>query len=144
MIKNLGNTTLLRLLEVFNLSWKTGTVPQVWPTATMIPIYKKGKARRNQPISLTTCISKCLERIINQRLVYHLETEQKLVPKQTGFRRYHSTEDKVTLLSQEIEDCIQEQKVVHAVWIDLQKAFDKVWKDGLLIKQQRNGITCQM
>ena len=45
-----------------------------------------------------------------------------------------TAEDKVTLLSQEIEDCIQEQKVVHAVWIDLQKAFDKVWKDGLLIK----------
>ena len=70
-----------------------------------------------------SCISKCLERI-NQRLVYHLETEQKLVPKQTGFRCYPSTEDKVTLLSQEKEDCIQEQKAAHAVWIDLQKAFD--------------------
>ena len=71
----------------------------------------------------TSCIFKCLERI-NQRLVYHLETEQKLVPKQTGFRCYPSTEDKVTLLSQEKEDCIQEQKAAHAVWIDLQKAFD--------------------
>ena len=70
-----------------------------------------------------SCISKCLERI-NQRLVYHLETKQKLVPKQTGFRCYPSTEDKVTLLLQEIEDCIQEQNAVHAVWIDLQKAFD--------------------
>ena len=67
-----------------------------------------------------------------------------MVPKQTGFRRYHSTENKVTLLSQEIEDCIQEQKVEHAVWINLQIAFDKVWKDGLLIKRQRNGITYQM
>ena len=38
----------------------------------------------------------------------------------------------------------QEQKVVHAVWIDLQKAFDKVWEDGSLIKLQRNEITNQM
>ena len=46
MIKNLGNITLLKLLEVSNMFWKTGTVPQVWPTATMIPIYKKGKDKR--------------------------------------------------------------------------------------------------
>ena len=32
MIKNLGNITSLKLLEVSNLSWKTETVPQVWPT----------------------------------------------------------------------------------------------------------------
>ena len=52
MIKNLGNITSLKLLEVSNLSWKTGTVPQVWPTATMIPIYKKGKDKKGTSLSV--------------------------------------------------------------------------------------------
>ena len=46
MIKNLRTISLLKLLEVSNLSWKTGTVPQVRSTATMIPIYKKGKDKK--------------------------------------------------------------------------------------------------
>ena len=45
MIKNLRTISLLKLLEVSNLSWKTGTVPQVQSTATMIQIYKKGKGK---------------------------------------------------------------------------------------------------
>ena len=43
-------------------------------------------------------------------------------------------------LSQEIEDAFQEQKLVLVSWIDLQKAFDKVWMEGLLVKLLRNGI----
>ena len=148
MLQNLGNTALIKLLQVFNLSWETGTVPQTWREAIMIPILKKGKDKKKaasyRPISLTSCVVKTLERIINLRLLHHLETEQLIVPEQAGFRRFFSTEDQVTYLSQEIEDAFQEQKVVVAAWIDLQKAFDKVWKDGLLVKLQRNGISSQM
>ena len=57
---------------------------------------------------------------------------------------FHSTEDQATDLSQEIEDAFQVQKVVFAAWIDLQKAFDKVWTDGLLVKLQRCGVAGNM
>ena len=148
MLKNLGNRAMLKVLEVFNLSWETGTLPQIWREAVMIPILKKGKDKKKpasyRPISLTSCVVKALERIINHRLLFHLETEQIIVPEQAGFRRFYSTEDQVTHVSQEIEDAFQEQKVVLAAWIDLQKAFDKVWKDGLLVKLQRSGISNQM
>ena len=148
MLKNLGNSALAKLLQVYNSSWETGDVPQIWREAIMMPILKKGKDKKKaasyRPISLTSCVVKTLERIINQRLLHHLETEQIIAPQQAGFRRFFSTEDQVTYLSQEIEDAFQEQKVVLAAWIDLQKAFDKVWKDGLLVKMQRCGITSQM
>ena len=49
-----------------------------------------------------------------------------------------------TYLSQEIEDAFQEQKLVLVSWIDLQKAFDKVWMEGLLVKLLRNGIASNM
>ena len=49
-----------------------------------------------------------------------------------------------TYLSSEIEDTFQKQKLVLVSWIDLQKAFDKVWKEGLLVKLPRNGIAINM
>ena len=50
-----------------------------------------------------------------------------------GHEQYKSTEDQTTHLSQVINDAFQ-AKIVTAVFIDLQKAFDKVWKYGLLVK----------
>ena len=148
MLQHLGNVALQKLLEIFNLSWKQGQVPQCWKEAKMIPILKRGKNKSKpqsyRPISLTSCVCKTMERIINQRLQLYLETESIIIPEQAGFRRYRSTEDQTTHLSQVIEDAFQAQKVVLAVFIDLQKAFDKVWKDGLLVKLLRCGIRGNM
>ena len=67
-----------------------------------------------------------------------------LAPEQAGFRQFQSTEDQATYLSQEIEDAFREQKLVLVSWIDLQKAFDKVWMEGLLVILLRNGIASNM
>ena len=114
----------------------------------MVPILKKGKNRTKaasyRPISLTSCTCKTLERIINQRMQWYLESESIISPEQAGFRRHKSTEDQTTHLAQVIEDAFQAQKVTLAAIIDLQKAFDKVWKDGLLVKLLRSGIQGRM
>ena len=148
MITHLDSTARLKLLEIFNLSWEEGRVPQMWKEATMIPIHKKDKdktkASSYRPISLTSCVVKTMERIVNHRLMYYLETEKIISEEQAGFRQFRSTEDQVTYLSQEIEDAFQEKNVLFATWIDLQKAFDKVWTDGLLVKAQRCGIGGKM
>ena len=43
-------------------------------------------------------------------------------------------------MAQEIEDAFQEKKVSRVAWIDLQRAFDKVWIDGLIVKLMKNGV----
>ena len=112
------------------------------------PILKKGKdpkeANSYRPLSLTSCVVKTMKRIVNERLKWYLETENLLAPEQAGFRQFRSTEDQATYLSQEIEDAFQEQKLVLLSWIDLQKAFDKVWMEGLLVKLLGNGIASNM
>ena len=85
-----------------------------------------------------------MERMVNARLVWHLEKNQLLSPEQAGFRQHRSTEDQVTLLAQNIEDAFQEKKHTLTVWIDLEKAFDKVWRDGLRLKLQRCGVSSKM
>ena len=148
MISHLDTTARLKLLEIFNLSWEEGRVPQMWKEAVMIPIHKKGKDKTKsssyRPISLTSCVVKTMERIVNRRLIFYFETGKIISEEQAGFRQFRSTEDQVTYLSQEIEDAFQEKKVLFATWIDLQKAFDKVWTDGLLVKAQRCGVGGKM
>jgi len=148
MLTHLGNSAVNKLLEIFNLSWEEGKLPQIWREAIMIPILKKGKdpkqASSYRPISLTSCVVKTMERIVNERLRWHLETTNLLASEQAGFRQFRSTEDQATYLSQEIEEAFQEQKLVFAAWIDLQKAFDKVWTEGLLVKLLRNGVAGNM
>ena len=69
MLTHLGNKATCKLLEIFNHSWATGTLPQTWREATMIPILKKGKdpkqAASYRPISLTSCVGKTMERVVN-------------------------------------------------------------------------------
>ena len=80
----------------------------------MVPIHKPGKAKTEatsyRPISLTSCMLKLLERIINTRLKWFLETEKLLVPQQAGFREHQCTEDQTTYLAQQIEDGFQRKK----------------------------------
>ena len=82
--------TFQTLLKTFNGIWKTGYVPKSWKEATIIPIPKHGKDDTNpnnyRPIALTNCISKTLERMINERLVWYLETNNIITEFQSGFR----------------------------------------------------------
>ena len=88
MLNHLGNKATCKLLEIFNHSWATGTLPQTWREATMILILKKGKdpkqAASYRPISLTSCAVKTMERIVNQTLKWYLETNDLFAPEQAG------------------------------------------------------------
>ena len=151
MLTHLGNTALSKLLETLNLSlsWSEGKVPQIWREAVTIPTLKRGKnkakAASYRPTSLTSRVCKTLERIINQRLKWYLDTNKDpIVQEQAGFRRFRSTEDQAACLSQVIEDAFQGQQVVLATFTDFQRALDKVWKDGLVVKLQRFGVAGNM
>ena len=123
MLEHLGTKAKSKLLGIFNNSWKTGHVPQSWREADMVPIHKKGKVRANtdsyRPISLTSC--KLMERMINIRLVWHLEKNNIITPEQADFRQHHSTEDQVTYIAQKIEDGFQDKQHTLTVWIDMEK-----------------------
>ena len=116
--------------------------------ATIIPIHKKGKDKKDpnsyRPISLLSCLGKVVERIINWRLISFLEERQILSPTQTGYRKHKSTEDQLALIAQEVKNAFQEKKKVVSVFFDLTKAFDKVWREGLLLKIPESGVSGKM
>ena len=121
-----------------------GVVPAVWKEAVIIPVPKKGKDKKNpccyRPISLLSCVGKMLERMVIRRLISYLEGNSVLSTTQTGYRKFRSTEDQHASLAQNIEDLFQEKKRVMAIFFDLSNAFDKVWREGLLVKLLRTGV----
>nr|KAG5697608.1 hypothetical protein BaRGS_001033 [Batillaria attramentaria] len=138
MIRNLGPTARQKLLLIINQSWGTGKLPDQWREAVIVPIRKKQKDTTKKssyrPISLLSCVGKVMERMVNTRLLKHLEENHLLSNTQSAYRKNRSTEDQLVYLAQELEDAFQEKKKVLAIFVDLTKAFDKVWKPGLLLK----------
>ena len=90
MLLHLGPRSKKKLLQLFNDGWRTGTVLQVWRDAIMIPILNRGKdkskAESYRPISLTSWVGKLTKRLINIRLMWHLENKKHITPEQAAFR----------------------------------------------------------
>ncbi|GBO16484.1 hypothetical protein AVEN_260728-1 [Araneus ventricosus] len=76
-----------------------------------------------------------MERIILRRITYHLM--ENLIPEeQYGFRKGHSTIDQILYFAQSVRDAHNLKPTKHtiSVFLDLTKAFDKVWKNKFLVK----------
>ena len=74
---------------------------------------------------------KLFERAIEQRLRSHLKQIGFINKHQSGFRRAKSTNDDLFRLSQSIKDSFNGGEHVVAAFLDVEKAFDNVWYDGL-------------
>ena len=128
--------TLHILLDIINETWKSDTFPQSWREALIILIPKPGKDHFSplnyRPISLTSCICKTVERMINERLVWYLEKNGLLAKQQCGYRSNRSTVDHLVRLETFIRDAFIHNQHLVAVYFDLQKAYDTTWKYGIL------------
>ena len=74
MLSHMGHSAKNKLLLFINRTWKDGQLPTSWRTARVTPVLKKGKPaglpQSYRPISLTSCLGKVAERMVNYRL-YH-------------------------------------------------------------------------
>ena len=108
MLKHLPRSGMDFLLHIFNLSWTLHFFPSIWKTSSIILIYKMGKPLDSpasfRTISLTSCVSKLFECIILSRLLFFVESDSILSPRQAGFRPGRSTLDQILYLSQSISD----------------------------------------
>ena len=146
MLKHASDNAKVQLLRLFNLSWKTKNCPKEWKQAEIITIAKPGKdlsfTTSYRPISLLSCVSKLMERVVKNRLQDFLERRNLLNPAQAGFRRGRSTAEQVHRLTQAIMDNLQKtpSRRTIGVYVDFTKAYDKVWRINLWAKMGAMGI----
>ena len=116
--------------------WVEGKCPDIWKEATVIPIQKHGKDNTDpinyRPIALTSCLCKSLERMINNRLTWFLESNDLLTEFQCGFRNKRGTIDHLVRLETFIRDAFIKKEHLTAVFFDLEKAYDTTWKHGII------------
>ena len=144
LLKHLGPKAMLALLTLFNFSFETGAVPQIWRNATIVPLLKAGKPPSElgsyRPISLTSCVGKLLERVVSERLYTIAEGEGLFSCRQAGFRKGRGAEDQVLRISQAVADGFQKSERSVLALLDFSKAYDTVWRQRLLRTLARRGI----
>ena len=144
MLAHLPETCLCQLLSMFNELWESGTCPPTWRHAIVIPLLKQGKQPDDptsyRPIALTSTLSKTMERMVANRLRWLLESNGVLHLSQSGFRNRRSTKDSIILLHDDIYKSLPNKRTTIALFLDIEKAFDMVWRAGLLHKLTKMGI----
>ena len=136
MIKSSHKSLQQLLLGTYNRIYRTGEFPPQWGLSIVIPIAKPGKDQFNptnyRPISLSSCICKLMEKMINNRLSWYLERNNVINPTQSGFRHNRSTTDNLVSLDSAIQKSMADKQHFIAVFFDIQKAYDTVWRYGVL------------
>ena len=137
-------TKLLHL--IFKNCLCSSALPDVWKKANVIPVHNKGDKQVLKNYGLVPLLPICgkiFEKLIFNALYSFFEDHKLLNPCQSGFKKNDSCINQLVSITHEIYsafDCNPSLEV-RGVFLDLSKAFDKVWHDGLIYKLKSLGIS---
>ena len=136
ILKNFDREHLSNIALIYNSCLRTGYLPNTWKQAKVLPKPGKDltKPTSYRPISLLPPMGKIFERIVASRLSTLLEKANYFDENQAGFRKKHSTVYQLFKLSQSVSTALKKHKKAVGVFLDVEKAFDTVWIEGLKYK----------
>ena len=145
MIQMCGNTIVTPLQLIFETSIKSGEFPDSWKKGNIIPVHKKeckNSLKNYRPISLLPIFGKIFEKIIYNNLFRYFDENNILTNKQSGFRNGDSCVSQLLAISHEIYKAFDGRPSfeTRGIFLDMSKAFDKVWHQGLLYKLKCHGV----
>ena len=94
-----------------------------------------------QPVSLLPGCSKIFERLIYNSLYKHISDNNLLSPNQSGFCTGDPCINQLLSITYDIFHCFDKGMETSAIFLDISKAFDKVWNKGLIYKLCQDGFT---
>jgi hypothetical protein len=121
--------------------------PSEWNRGIIVPIFKKGDRKdlnNYRGISLTSCVSKIFNRIIAKSISNFLEISNTLSEVQGGFRPSYRCEDHIFNVKSIAACRLAEGKKTFMAFLDFRKAFDTVWREGLLLAAWNSGLRGRM
>ena len=124
-----------------------GYFPDEWKKANVVTIHKKKEKNLIQnyrPISLLPICGKLFEKVIFDSLYSYIFNNNFIDDRQSGYRHGDSTVRQLLSITHEIHKSFDRNLEVRAAFLDISRAFDKVWADGLMFKLKRIGIEGDM
>ncbi|CAM5138679.1 unnamed protein product [Natator depressus] len=128
---------------VCNLSFKSVSVPNDWKIVNVLPIFKKGSRGdpgNNRPVCLTSVPRKLVETRVKNNIVRHIDEHKLLCKSQHGFSKGRSCLTNLLVLFEGVNKHVDKGGPVDIVYLDFQKAFDKIPHQRLLCKLSCHGI----
>ena len=125
-------------------SFNRGVIPSCLKRQFITPIFKKGsrsEVGNYRPVSLTSNIIKCFERVVRAGLITHFETSGILNDSQHGFRRNRSCLTQLIEHLDRVLRAVSDGDEVDVIYLDYQKAFDKVDHRVLVSKLEKYGVS---
>src|SRR6266516_122447 len=135
------------LKKLFNNSMSRNSIPLDCKKANVTPIFKKGNrgnVENYRPVSLTVIFGKVMEKIIKQKLDEFLKINNILVGSKHGFVKGKSCLTNLLVFQDSVYKKIDEGSAVDVIYLDLQKAFDKVPHAILMNKIREVGIVGEL
>ena len=143
VLKELTNTIAKPLTLLFKATQEQHTIPEVWKSATVSAIYKKGKKKdpsNYRPVSLTCISCKVIESIYRDNIMKHMKNNNLFSNSQFGFIGGRSTVLQLLNVIDHWTEILDEGGIIDTIYLDFMKAFDKVPHKRLLAKLEYYGI----
>ena len=148
VLKNCEPELSYILVQLFNSCLKESCFLDCWKVSSVVPVFKnvgdRSTAKSYRPVSFLSLVSKVFEKLVNNRIVNHLDKCGLFSDFQYGFRSSRSTADLLTVVSDRIAGAFNRSGATRPVALDISKDIDRVWHAGLLHKLKFYGISGQI
>ena len=128
------------------IAWRAESIPTEWRQGIVVPLHKDGDERdpmNYRGITLLSIVGKVFTRVLNNRLTKFAERKTfGIVEEQGGFRPERGTEDQIFILTEVLK--ARSGRTTYTAFIDVKKAYDTVWRDGLWIRLWEEGVRGKM
>lgn len=132
-----------QLANIINQSFQTGIFPDILKQSTIVPIQKKSGSimiNDHRPIHTLPCCERLIESLVHSQLNDYINKHNILTSNQSGYRSNHSCETAINDVIDEWKCAQNESKVIIAVFLDFQRAFETIDPTILTRKLAKYGV----
>ena len=146
MVKICDESLVIPLFNIFQFSLETGNFPSYWKRSIIVPVHKKGNKdliNNYRPVSLLPLVSKTHEKCIYDTLYNYFEGNDLFYKSQSSFRKGDSWVSQLLSITHEIFQGFDANPSLDTceIFLDISKAFDRVWHEALIFKLRSYGIS---
>lgn len=143
VLKKSSDLAIDYLTIIFNNCINNGYFPNKWKIGKIVPIKKSGSSNdvgNLRPISMLSNIGKLFEKVLRQKMDSNLDLNY--IPDfQFGFKKEHSAVHALLKFHTDVISNLRLKQCTIAVSLDIEKAFDRVYHKGLVLKLIQLGFS---